>query len=436
MEELKYDVIIVGTGAAGLFAALSIKENKKIMMITKDEMKKSDSYLAQGGISVLLGKEDYHVYFEDTMKAGRYENRIESVNEMIQSSGGIINNLIEYGVDFDRDTEGKLEYTREGGHSTFRILHHKDVTGKEVVRKLIKAVERRSNIEISEYTTMMDLMTKGNNCYGIIVNKNGVPTAYKAGAIVLATGGVGGLFHNSTNYEHITGDGCALAFRHNVEVEHMNYIQIHPTALYSKKAGRKYLISESVRGEGAELLNEEGKRFVDELLPRDIVTGAIREQMEKYHTDHVYLSFKKVDSHKIMEHFPNIYNRCMEDGYDIRKDLIPVAPAQHYLMGGIKVNINGETSMRSLYAIGETACNGVHGANRLASNSLLESLVFAKNTAERINKKPVEEQNFYTPVICEERYTDLEEWEKKNKEILRSAIEREDMSFYDKWNNA
>lgn len=430
----RYDTIIVGTGVAGLFTALALPPNCNILMITKEEADISDSYLAQGGISTLLEPKDFDAYFEDTLKAGRYQNNPESVQEMILSSNDVVKKLLEYGVDFDKTKEGKFEYTREGGHSEYRILHHQDVTGKEIVEKLLKEVKTRSNITILEYTIMLDIIIKGNRCIGMVAKTKDKLSCYYANAVFLATGGVGGIFKNSTNFSQITGDGIALALRHNIEVTNMNYIQIHPTVLYSKRKGRRFLISESVRGEGAILLNEEKKRFVNELLPRDLLTQAIHDEMEKYQVDHVYLSMENISKEKILRHFPNIYARCKEEGYDALTDLIPVTPAQHYLMGGIKTDINGMTSMERLYAVGETACNGVHGANRLASNSLLESLVFARNAANHYSsmhdgKKSVDDK----VEVNLEKYEDQEQWDAQNKQLLLEEIKRKDKEFYDAW---
>ena len=436
----EYDAIIVGTGAAGLFTAISFPAHYRILMITKDSIENSDSYLAQGGISTLLREEDYKAYYEDTMKAGHFENRPESVKKMILDSHDIIRQLIALGVDFDRTENGKFDYTREGGHSTFRILHHQDVTGKEIVTKLIAKVKTCKNIEILENTTMVDILEKENVCLGIVIkDDNGLSNCFGK-SVILATGGLGGVFKNSTNFPHIAGDSFAIALKHRVKLENINYIQIHPTVLYSKRKGRRFLISESVRGEGAILLNEDRERFVNELLPRDVVTEAIWEEMRKYHTDHVYISMENIPRDEIITHFPNIYERCLEEGYDATKDLIPVTPAQHYLMGGIQTNTAGETSMRHLYAVGETACNGVHGANRLASNSLLESLVFGQNTAKNICLKKEDEEIAMTENLQEEAVTaecyDMEKWQRENVKILLDEIKRRDENFYDKWCNA
>lgn len=434
MKNNRYETIIVGTGVAGLFTALSLPKDCNVLMITKDKLKESNSYLAQGGISTLLQPNDYDTYFEDTMKAGRYKNSPESVQEMIKSSNSVVSKLIEYGVEFDKTENNTYEYTREGGHSVNRILHHQDITGKEIVEKLVDEVIRHKNITILEYTTMIDFIVKDNTCSGVVTHSKQGFQCYFAKAIFLASGGIGGIFQNSTNFPHITGDAIAIAIRHGITIENMNYIQIHPTVLYSKNKGRRFLISEAVRGEGAILLNEEKKRFVNELLPRDVLTEAIYNEMKKYHTDHVYLSLANIDREKILKHFPNIYSKCKEEGYDLFTDLIPVTPAQHYFMGGIKTDINGKTSMKFLYAIGETGCNKVHGANRLASNSLLESLVFSRNAAN--NFIALENNESKEELIVDvdlSMYQDLDKWEEENKEILFTEIKRRDKKFYDKW---
>lgn len=430
----KYDVVIVGTGAAGLFAALHFPEDYQILMITKDKLENSDSFLAQGGICCLLNDDDYDCYYEDTMKAGHYENRPESVAAMIKGSQHAIKQLIDYHVDFDRDQAGNLLFTREGGHRRFRILHHHDNTGQEIVEKLILAAEKQDNIHIAEYTVMLDLIVDDNRCCGIVVrDKTGVEAPIYAKAVILATGGLGGLFHHSSNFPHITGDSFAIALRHGIRLENLHYIQIHPTVLYSKRPGRRFLISESVRGEGAKLLNENRERFTDELKPRDIVSNAIREEMAKFGTDHVYLSFDDIPVEEILRHFPNIYQRCLEEGYDIKKEVIPVTPAQHYLMGGIWADTFGRTSMENLYAVGETACNGVHGANRLASNSLLESLVFSENAAKLITQKMKNISDVEPKVDL--HYPSQEKWAEENKKLVMHEIERKGKSFYDKWRN-
>ena len=381
---MKTDIVIVGTGVSGLFAALNLPGDKNILMITKAGVEESDSFLAQGGICVLKDEDDYDSYFEDTMRAGHYENNKRSVDIMIRSSREIINDLIGYGADFERDGDGELLFTKEGAHSTPRILFHKDITGREITSKLLEQVRKRPNISIAEHTAMIDIAEKNGECRGIIVKNDNGLDFIEADYTIFATGGIGGLYKHSTNFRHLTGDALAVSIKHNIELQNIDYIQIHPTTLYSHKPGRRFLISESVRGEGAVLFNSDMKRFVDELKPRDVVTEAIREQMKKDKKPYVWLFMKPIPREHILSHFPNIYNYCLEEGFDITKDCIPVVPSQHYFMGGIKVDEYSKTSMERLYAVGETACNGVHGKNRLASNSLLESLVFAKRAANKI----------------------------------------------------
>ncbi len=426
-----FDVIIVGTGAAGLFAGLCLPRDLNILMITKSKIENSDSYLAQGGICTLKSADDFDAFYQDTLKAGRNENNPESVKIMIQQAPQIMKNLMDFGVEFDRDSEGNLAYTREGAHSEFRILHHQDVTGKEITSKLIKQIELCNNVTLVEEATMLDIICNGNKVTGIIMENNGDVVQMNAKVVILATGGVGGLFKHSTNFKHITGDSFAIALKNNIELENINYIQIHPTTLYTTKPGRSFLISESVRGEGAYLLNPDMERFVDELLPRDVISNAIKKEMDKYNSAHVYLSVMHMDHKQIQTRFPHIYKQCLEEGYDMYKEPVPVVPAQHYLMGGIKSDTYGRTSMENLYAVGETACNGVHGANRLASNSLLESLVFAKRAAGVI-KETINNIDFDPKYIDVSGY-DKDKLELENKKIIMDEIKRKDGEFYDKW---
>lgn len=381
----KYDVVIVGTGAAGLYCALGFPKRVSVCIITKMSADESDSFLAQGGICMLRGEEDYEDYFEDTMRAGHYENNEKTVDLMIRSSNDVIRELIRSGVIFERDDEGNLAFTKEGAHSRPRILFHEDVTGREITSKLLEQARQRENIEIYEYTTMLDIIEQDNVCGGIVIaDKDGEVSCLEAKSVVWACGGIGGIYKNSTNFPHITGDAIAIAIKHGVEVENLDYVQIHPTTLFTKKKGRRFLISESVRGEGAWLVNKDGERFTDELQPRDVVSEAIWKQMAKDGTEHVWEDLRPIGKEVILQHFPNIYNRCKEEGYDVLTEPIPVVPAQHYHMGGVKADLSGRTSMIGLYAVGEAGCNGVHGKNRLASNSLLESLVFARRAADDI----------------------------------------------------
>lgn len=418
------DILIVGSGCSGLYCALNLPGDKKITIITKSDAESSDSFLAQGGICVLKDQSDYDSFFEDTLRAGHYENKHESVSIMINSSRDVINELIDYGVDFAKKEDGLLDYTKEGAHSDKRILYHEDITGKEITSKLLAQVRLLSNVTILEYTTLIDLITEGNNCLGgVIILPDGTKETVSAEYLVLATGGIGGLYRHSTNFRHLTGDALAMALNHNIELENIDYIQIHPTTFYSEEEkDRSFLISESVRGEGAKLYNKNMERFVDELLPRDLLTEAIRKQMEIDGTDFVWEDLRPIPEKELKEHFPNIVEYCREKGYDVTKECIPVVPAQHYFMGGIKVDSYSKTSMEGLYAIGETACNGVHGKNRLASNSLLESLVFAKRAALQITENPREA--FPLPETDMVKYNDATALEKVYKETVLNEIKR------------
>ena len=419
---MKADVVIVGSGVAGLYCALNLPQEKSIIVVTKNKARRSDSYLAQGGICVLRDEDDYDAFYEDTMKAGHYENNPDSVHIMIHSSQDVIADLVSFGVRFEKNGEEFL-YTREGAHSHYRILFHEDETGKEITSHLLETARNRENITIIENYTMVDLICENNECRGIIGHdETGAYSAIEADYTVLATGGIGGIFEHSTNYRHLTGDAIALALKYGIKLQHIDYIQIHPTTLYTQKEGREFLISESVRGEGAILLNSKGERFVNELLPRDVVANAIFAEMKKEGKKHVWLSLAPIPEDEIKTHFPNIYKRCLDEGYDVTKEPIPVVPSQHYFMGGIEVDRYSKTSMERLFAAGETACNGVHGRNRLASNSLLESLVFAKRAAKRIMEEYTEIGFDKEIVIDESKYTNYKE---EYKEAVLAAIERE-----------
>lgn len=384
----RFDVVIVGCGSSGLYTALNLPAQMSVLVLAKTEAKRCDSMLAQGGICVLLDEGDYDSFYEDIMRAGHYENRPESVDIMIRSSRAVIDSLIDLGVSFERTPEGSLAYTREGGHTRARICYHADTTGREITQTLLSAVEKLPNVEIREHARVVDLVEEDGACAGVAIEgENGVRTVVRSSFVVFATGGIGGLYEHSTNYPEITGDACRIARDHGIELEHMDYVQIHPTSLYTGRPGRAFLISESARGEGAVLLNAAGERFADELQPRDVVSAAIFSMMEKEGSDHVWLSFASVPEKTVTEHFKAIRAQCAKEGYDILKEPIPVVPAQHYFMGGIRVDAWSRTSMPRLFAVGETSCNGVHGKNRLASNSLLEALVFAQRAAREIEKQ-------------------------------------------------
>ncbi len=386
MMNNRCDVAIVGSGVAGLYCALHLPAHLNVQIVTKQAADESDSFLAQGGICVLRGEEDYDAFFQDTLKAGHGENDVKAVDQMIRFSNTVIHDLYRRGVAFDTNEDGSFCYTREGAHSLPRILYHKDITGAEITSTLLAEVRKLNNVTIREQVTMLDLIAEDNVCGGLVIrDEQGAVSTIHATRVVLCCGGLGGLYDNTTNFPHISGDALAIALKNGVALKNMDYIQIHPTTLYSEKSGRRFLISESVRGEGALLYDKNMERFTNELLPRDKLTGVIRQKMEEQGTKHVWEDMRPIGKEEILSHFPNIYQHCLEQGYNVLEEPIPVVPAQHYFMGGIEVNLASQTSMQGLYACGETSCNGVHGLNRLASNSLLESLVFAMRAAEDIS---------------------------------------------------
>lgn len=423
---METDILIAGSGCSGLYCALHLPRDKKITVVTKSDAESSDSYLAQGGICCLKNQEDYDAFFEDTLRAGHYENDRESVDIMIRSSQGVIQDLISLGVDFQREADGSLSFTKEGAHSDKRILFHEDITGQEITSKLLARAKERENITILEYTTLIDIVEGDGVCRGgVLRRKDGSLEAVAAEYTVLATGGVGGLYRFSTNFRHLTGDALAIAIRHGVELQNADYVQIHPTTLYSEnQEDRRFLISESVRGEGAKLYNKNMERFVDELQPRDVVSQAIYRQMEADRAEFVWEDLRPIPQRELQEHFPNIVEHCLKMGYDVTKECIPVVPAQHYFMGGVKVDHVSRTSMPRLYAVGETACNGVHGKNRLASNSLLESLVFAKRAAEEMTANPCDPitEEGLTALADLSAYADQEAYERSCRQAVRQAI--------------
>ena len=426
---MKTDVLVAGCGCSGLYLALNLPKEKQILIVTKSDAESNDSYLAQGGMCVLTNEDDYEAYFEDTMAAGHYENDRKSVEIMIRSSQDVLKDLMGWGADFKKDADGNLLYTREGAHSAKRIVFHEDVTGKEITSHLLEEVRKRDNITMMEYTTLVDIISRDGVCYGGVLRmQDGRIEKVEAEQVVLATGGVGGVYRHSTNFRHLTGDGIAIAIKHGVELKDITYVQIHPTTFYTKeKEQRSFLISESVRGEGAKLYDKHGKRFVNELLPRDLLTAEIRKQMEKDGTDYVWEDLREIPMEELDSHFPNIIEHCRQMGYDVHKECIPVVPAQHYFMGGIKVNHESKTSMEGLYAVGETACNGVHGKNRLASNSLLESLVFAKRAAADITsrKDRIEESVVQKEIESVDlaKYRDSEALEKEYQALVQKAVQ-------------
>lgn len=415
------DVLIVGTGVAGLYTVLNLDENLKIVIISKGEVNECNSNWAQGGISVARGYEDVDLFVQDTLKAGQYKNDVNAVKILAKESIENINALIKLGVDFDR-TEDELNFTREGAHSINRIVHYKDKTGNRVEEVLLNNVKNKKNITFYKNCCLVDILKKDNICTGGICIKDNKQINIYSKVTVLASGGIGGIFKNSTNERSITGDGIAIGIKNNIKVKNINYIQFHPTAFYSESSSneRKFLISESLRGEGGKLINNKGKRFVDELLPRDVVSKCILEEENKTHSKNVYLDVSFMSKDFLEKRFPTIYEECLKNGIDISKQPIPVTPAQHYFMGGIEVDLYGRTSMENLYAFGEVSCTGVHGANRLASNSLLEALVFPKRGAENINKSINDIEIIYSEVS--ELDHNSEYYQEMNKKILLDTI--------------
>ena len=457
MKDFTCDVLIVGTGVAGLYSALKLPDNLDIVLITKAKPEECDSYLAQGGICVLKSEDDYDSYFEDTMKAGHYANNPVSINLMIRNSQKVIKDLIGYGTRFEKDDDGNLKYTREGAHSTARILFHEDITGEEITSHLLEAARQKPNIRIYQDVTMIDILkatgTDGTTyCSGVVAvsssseelkkysrkkTTSGKDLIFiKAHETIWACGGIGGLYQHSTNYPHLTGDALGIALKHGIPLQDPDYIQIHPTTFYTQKKERSFLISESVRGEGGILLDKNGKRFVNELLPRDVVANDIFEQMKKDDTEHVMLSMENIPKTEIKNHFKHIYEHCLEEGYDCTKEPIPVVPAQHYFMGGIAVDSSSRTSMNALYAIGETSCNGVHGKNRLASNSLLESLVFAGIAAKQISEEieNIKNQPKSIDPIDPADYMNTDKIFEEYKKIILSEIKRM-KEYHERHNN-
>lgn len=429
---MKTDVLIVGSGCSGLYCALSLPQDLNVTVITKSEVEKSDSFLAQGGMCMLADESDYQNFFEDTLKAGHYENDKTSVEIMIRSSKEVVEDLVKFGAEFKRNPDGTLCFTKEGAHSKPRIIFHEDITGKEITTALLNEALKRKNIKILEHTTLLDIIEKDNTCFGAVISTaDGKIQKVECDFTVLATGGVGGVYEHSTNYRHLTGDALAIAMKHKIKLRDVSYVQIHPTTFYSDDQ-RSFLISESVRGEGAILRDKNGERFVNELLPRDVVTKAIQQQMKKDNTQFVWEDLTVIPEKDLREHFPNIVAFCLEKGYDVTKEWIPVVPAQHYYMGGISVDYQSKTSMNGLYAVGETACNGVHGKNRLASNSLLESLVFAKRAAFDIAKpQEILKDNDFIKNYSTEYLVDIDELLKEYYLLVKNELQREPVKMFD-----
>ncbi len=399
MKEIKqFDVVILGGGLAGIYTALNIDSSLHVGLFIKDKIERGSSNLAQGGIAaeVVWDEAKIEEHFEDTLKAGSYLNNVEATRVLVSEAGKNIEKLLNFGVKFDRNPDGSLVTTLEGGHRSRRILHAGgDDTGAKIMMDLRAALFQRKNIDVFEDEMAIEILHNDNKALGVIViNQQNEEVYVLANKIVLATGGIGGIYKKSTNEKIACGDGIAMAHRAGVIIKNMEFVQFHPTGFYVEdQIGKTFLISEAVRGEGGILRNIEGVRFMEkydkermELAPRDVVSQAIHREMFDTWSDHVYLDITHKSKEYLMQRFPTIYKHCLDNGVDISKDYIPVAPVEHFLCGGIETDVYGHTSMNNLYAVGECANTGVHGANRLASNSLLECIVFGNRVAEDINK--------------------------------------------------
>ncbi len=397
MKFKKYDVVIVGTGISGIYAALNLEGSLSVLMLSKRELTLCNSALAQGGVAAVMDKEhdDSELHIKDTLIAGQYKNNLENVKILVEQGPRDVERLVEkYGVDFDRNEDGSLALTLEGGHSRRRIAHHKDTTGFEIETNLIAQVQKLTNVTVINNSVLCRLERDKGTFFAEVITESGDYEYYCTNAVIMATGGIGRVYDYTTNSAIATGDGIQLAYNLGAEIKNLSYVQFHPTAFADKKNRECFLISEAVRGEGAYLLNCNKQRFMPdyeperkELAPRDVVSKCIMEEQKKTGSDEFWLDISYKDPEFVKNRFPMIYNKVLEKGYDMTKEPIPIYPCQHYLMGGINVDGKGATNIEGLYAAGECSHTGVHGANRLASNSLLEALVFSRLIAEDINGK-------------------------------------------------
>lgn len=402
----KTDFLIIGSGVAGLSLALKVAKHGKVLLVSKAEICTTNTDKAQGGIaSVMYEPDSFEKHIKDTIVCGSNKGDEKVIRMVIENAPKQIQALIQWGVNFDK-CNGLYDLAREGGHSEHRILHHKDNTGKAIQKALQQKAKRHKNIQILEHHFAVDLLTQHhfgelvtketeNKCYGayILNNKTGDVCTILSKITILATGGVGNIYNVTTNPDVATGDGIAMVHRAMGKVEGMEFIQFHPTSLYDPNVRPSFLITEAMRGFGAILRNKKGEDFMPKyhemgsLAPRDIVARSIDCELKKYGDDYVFLDVTHLTAKDTIDHFPNIYQKCLDNGIDITKDMIPVVPAAHYCCGGVKVDINGETSISRLYAAGEVASTGLHGANRLASNSLIEAIVYADRIAEHSIKR-------------------------------------------------
>jgi L-aspartate oxidase len=426
----KFDIIIVGSGIAGLISAYYIPPQFKVGLFTKDKIEESNTYYAQGGIAVALAPDDSsELHFRDTILAGADFNEEKIVRIVVEEGIERVRDLIKLGVNFDK--KNGLSFTQEAAHSRRRIIHaHGDATGYEVACTLIKIIKDKENIRLFDNHMLIDILTHDNQAYGCVFlnSKTNEISIYLSSYIILATGGAGQLYLHTTNPLIATGDGIVSAFRAGARIMDLEFFQFHPTVL-KIDAPQRFLISEAVRGEGGRLINSYGERFMfnyhplGELAPRDIVTRAIYFEILETQKD-VYLDLRPIGENRIKRRFPNIYKKCLEYGIDITKDLVPISPAAHYFMGGIETDEYGRTSIRNLYACGEVACTGLHGANRLASNSLLEGLVFGKRCVDAILND--------NPSLILEHEENINFKEVENDELLKEKIQKLKTLMWDK----
>jgi len=396
------DFLVIGSGIAGLSYALKVAQHGKVMVVTKTGANDTATWYAQGGIAAVMYNPDtYEKHISDTLKAGAHLNDENIVRITITESTERVKELIDWGTHFDKESSGKYALAREGGHSEYRVLHHQDKTGSEIQRALIEKVKQHPNIHLLEDYFTVDIITQDHlgqiirrsnrdiQCFGAYVlnPQSGEIETILAKTTLLATGGAGNIYQTTTNPTIATGDGIAMLYRAKGIVDHMEFIQFHPTSLYNPSEKPSFLITEAIRGSGAVLKDIRGNEFMQRydkrgsLAPRDIVARAIDSEMKISGSDHVYLDARHLPESEILQHFPGIYAKCLSIGINIQKDMIPVVPAAHYICGGVKTDEIGRTSIDKLYASGEVACTGLHGANRLASNSLLESVVFSHRAA-------------------------------------------------------
>lgn len=416
----KYDYLVIGSGIAGMAFALKVAgENSRVAVVCKTTLEEANTYYAQGGVASVtdLTTDNFEKHIRDTMVAGDWLSDPAAVEKVVREAPGLISDLVEWGVEFDRKADGSFDLHREGGHSEFRILHHADNTGAEIQTSLIRRLRENPHIDIFENHFAVEIITQHHlgktvtrrtpdiTCYGayILDVTTGRTDTFLAKVTLMATGGVGAVYTTTTNPLIATGDGIAMVYRAKGTVKDMEFIQFHPTALYHPGDRPSFLITEAMRGYGAVLRNLDGSEFMQKydprlsLAPRDIVARAIDSEMKLNGTDHVFLDVTHKDPEETRRHFPNIYEKCLSLGIDITRDMIPVAPCAHYLCGGIAVDLDGQSSIRRLYAVGECSRTGLHGGNRLASNSLIEAAVYA-DAAARHARHAIKGYDFRTDV--------------------------------------